>query len=136
MAKKRDIPIRRDPRLAGDLGLIFDNDVTRPLSDEEKSEKFLSKYMEVVDPVVKFEKYFLSSGYTIQSFFKRVKTDYIRLVVNGNWEEKRFVAVVNDICENNRPYSQVSLDICSKLYDSGRLSSQQRAKNRRNRGRI
>lgn len=140
MAKKRvrDIPVRRNPRLVGDSGLQFDNQDELPLAltDDEKADSFLSRYMERVDPLVRYSSYFDRSAMTVQSILKIVKVNYKSLVLNGKWDEKKYVAVVSDIFENGKVASPMSFDFTGRMYDENKLSAQQRAESRKRRNRL
>lgn len=137
-SKKEQTIIRRNARLVGDGGLSFDNqdELNFELTDEEKAQSFISKYQENVDPVGKFKDYFENSAMTVQAIFKIIKESYKKLVINGKWDEKKFVAVITDIFEEGRVFSPISVDLTGKLFDEGRLSSQVRAKNRQRRRRL
>ena len=137
-SKKEQPIIRRNARLVGDGGLSFDNqdELDFELTDEEKAQSFISKYQENVDPVGKFKDYFENSAMTVQAIFKIIKELYKKLVINGKWDEKKFVAVITDIFEEGRVFSPLSVDLTGKLFDEGRLSSQVRAKNRQRRRRL
>ena len=137
-SKKEQPIIRRNARLVGDGGLSFDNqdELNFELTDEEKAQGFISKYQENVDPVGKFKDYFENSAMTVQAIFKIIKESYKKLVINGKWSEKKFVAVITDIFEEGRVFSPLSVDLTGKLFDEGRLSSQVRAKNRQRRRRL
>lgn len=139
MGKKRTSKFdsaRKDPLLQGAQGLIFDNmkpeDVFE-LTDAQKATKFLSKYMEVIDPFVTYKEYFQASAKGEAWDMKDVKTQYVALVLKGNWSEEKYVTVINDIFENGAVFSPLTLDFRGRMYEAGQLASQKRQSTRRRR---
>lgn len=108
-----------------DFGEDFDLNV---LSDEEKSDAFLAKYMNIVDPIITYAKYFESSAKSVDHIFKEVKIYHKKLVVNGSWSERKYVEVINDLFENRVIISVVTLDRSGLMYDKGQLSSQRKSR--------
>lgn len=120
----KNLPIKRTPIMLGQQGLNFGNipeeDVTK-LTDDQKAARFLSKYQQVVDPVITYEDYFRSSAKSIDFIFKEIKTYYKKLVVNGDWSERKYVASVNNILENKMIFGVISLDRAGLFFDRGLL---------------
>lgn len=124
-------PIVRHPLYTGENALDFglDIDVTE-LTPEQKTDAFLSKYQRVVDPIVTYDKYFKSSAKGIDHIFRDVKLYYKKLVVEGTWSERKYVAVLDDIFTNRTILTVATLDFTGLRYDNGTLNSQ-RSKQRR-----
>jgi len=129
----QNIPIKRNPLMSGSEGLSFDNIESEELillTDSQKSEKFLSKYLEVVHPFTRFKEYFNSSAKTNSHLLKEIKTFYIKLVLSEKWSEKKYVACINDIFENKLVLGVTTLDLAGIKFDKGQLASQKRIEGR------
>jgi len=113
-----------------DFGEDFDPKV---LTVEEKQDDFMSKYMENIDPVGRYEKYFQSSAKSVDHILRDVKLFYKKLVLEGSWSDRKYVEVINDLFENRITISVVTLDRSGLMYDKGQLTSQRKV--RRGRGR-
>lgn len=126
---KKNLAIKRTPLMIGQQGLNFGNileeDVTK-LTDDQKAKRFLSKYQEVVDPIVTYEDYFHSSAKSIDFIFKEIKTYYKKLVLESGWTERKYVASVNNILENKMIFGIMSLDRSGLFYDRGLLDKNER----------
>lgn len=114
-------PLFKKEENALDFGEEFDPKV---LSSEEKQDAFLSKYMELVDPVGKYNKYFESSAKGVDHILRDVKLYYKKLVLEGSWSERKYVEVIDDLFENRVVISIVTLDRSGLMYDKGQLASQ------------
>lgn len=114
-----------------DFGDEFDPKV---LTVEEKQDAFMSKYMDVVKPVEKYKKYFESSAKDLDHILRDVKLYYKKLVLEGTWNERKYVEVIDDLFSNRVVISIVTLDRAGLMYDKGQLASQRNV--RRGRGRV
>lgn len=126
MTKK--IPAKRNPRLQKRPPLTFDNiskDDLITLTPREQTDAFMSKYLDVFNPVGKYKEYFDSSGYTISHLLKIIKQNYKTLVLDKNWDEVKFVTITNEIFETERMFAPGTYDFLSRLYDKNELESQQ-----------
>lgn len=129
----KNIANKHNPLFKEQQGLQFDN-VNEPitiLTEDQKVDKFLSKYLEVVNPVSTYKSYFESSAKEINHILKEIKNYYKKLVLNGTWSEKKYVLVINDIFENKMLFSINTLDISGLKYDKGTLQNQSRNTKRR-----
>lgn len=126
---KKNIPVKHHPLFQEEPTLDFGEefDVTE-LTEDQKVDAFLSKYMDIFKPVETFGKYFESSAKGIDHIFRDVKLYYKKLVLNGNWTEKKYVTVINDIFENKIVFSVATLDRSGLLFEKEMLGSQRRAK--------
>lgn len=113
-----------------DFGDEFDPKI---LTIEEKQDAFMSKYMDVIDPVEKYKKYFESSAKNLDHILRDVKLYYKKLVLEGTWNERKYVEVIDDLFSNRIVISVITLDRAGLMYDKGQLSSQRNV--RRGRGR-
>lgn len=117
MAKARKLPVRRDARMRGQAGLQFDNFKREQLVEltvEEKSEAFLSRFLETVDPFVRFERYFATSALSPQHILKLIKQMHRELVGSERWTEQKFTEVVTMTMEKGQLISPMSLDIVAR----------------------
>lgn len=116
-------PLFMKDESALDFGEDFDPQV---LTIEEKQDQFMSKYMDNIDPVGRYEKYFQSSAKGVDHILRDVKLFYKKLVLEGSWSERKYVEVVNDLFENRVTISVVTLDRSGLMYDKGQLASQRK----------
>lgn len=122
-------PAKHNPLFNQENALDFGEDFDpKVLSDEEKQDAFLSKYMDIVDPIIVYKKYFESSAKDIDHIFRDVKLYYKKLVLQGSWSERKYVEVINDLFENRVVISVVTLDRSGLMYDKGQLSSQRKSR--------
>lgn len=131
--------VKNDPLLQGKKGLEFDNiseSESTELTPAQKATVFLSKYMDVIDPIDTYSDYFHTSAKGEAWELKDIKTQYVNLVVSEKWSEEKYVAVINDIFENRAIFSPLTLDIRGRMYEQGSLSSQQRLARNKRRGRL
>lgn len=122
---RKDISARRNPLMKGeatlDFGLEAEEDIA--ITDEQKTDAFMSKWMDVVDPFVRYKKYFESAAKDDAHILLEVKRYYRKLVIDGSWTEKKYVAVVNDCMNNNMTITPVTLDVKGRMYDDGKMST-------------
>jgi hypothetical protein len=125
----KDIAAKRNPLFTGERPLAFDGladaEVTR-LTDAQEADSFLAKYMDVIDPVGTYAEYFRSSVKNVDHLLKEVKNYYRKLVVNGDWKERKYVQVLNDIFEKRLVLSPNTLEWGGKMFEKGELASQLR----------
>jgi hypothetical protein len=123
---KKSLPIKRTPIMLGQKGLAFGNipeeDVTK-LTDKQKTQQFISKYMQVFDPMERYKEYFESSAKGVDMIIKEIKTYHKKLVLEKGWSERKYVAAVNNILENKMVFGVITLDRAGLLYDKGLLNN-------------
>lgn len=124
---KKNLPIKRTPIMLGQKGLAFGNipeeDVTK-LTDKQKTQQFISKYMQVFDPMTRYKDYFESSAKGVDMILKEIKTYHKKLVLEKGWSERKYVAAVNNILENKMVFGVITLDRAGLLYDKGLLNNE------------
>lgn len=124
---KKNLPIKRTPIMLGQKGLAFGNipeeDVTK-LTDKQKTQQFISKYMQVFDPMTRYKEYFESSAKGVDMILKEIKTYHKKLVLEKGWSERKYVAAVNNILENKMVFGVITLDRAGLLYDKGLLDNE------------
>lgn len=124
----QNIPTKRHPFLAGNQGLDFGEELVEvyEMDENQKADVFLTKYMDVFDPLVTYERFFSSSAKGVDYILSEVKRYYRKLVVNGTWSERKYVTVINDLFENLVVFSPVTLDRSGLMYEKQSLASQRR----------
>lgn len=124
---KKNLPIKRTPIMLGQKGLAFGNipeeDVTK-LTDKQKTQQFISKYMQVFDPMTRYKEYFESSAKGVDMILKEIKTYHKKLVLEKGWSERKYVAAINNILENKMVFGVITLDRAGLLYDKGLLNNE------------
>lgn len=130
---KKNLPVKRNPHYNEDENALDFGEDFNPkiLTDDEKVDAFMSKYMDVVDPVERYKKYFESSAKGLDHILRDIKLYYKKLVVQGSWTERKYVAVINEILENRIVLSVVTLDKTGLMFDREQLASQRSTKRRR-----
>lgn len=126
--KQTQTPYKRSALHQGLPGLEFPN--IKPedliaLTPEQKSEKFISKYMEVVDPIKRFPQYFNHTAKDVSVIYRQIKVGYVNLVATEKWTEKKYVAVINYIFENTGEINSFTLDRMGFMYDNGALKKRE-----------
>lgn len=129
---KDNIPTKRNPFLQGETTL-FDLDeeyvvVEDELDPAQKADVFLSKYMEKIDPIVRYEKFFDGSVKSVDIIFREIKNLYKRTVVEKGWKEEKYIVVLDEIFKNNANLNIFTIDRLGRKYDSNDLSSQKKTR--------
>jgi|SRR5699024_1464726 len=113
----KKVSTKRDPLMRGVTPLGFDNytlDEVNELTEEQKLDKFMSKYMDVTRPLSKYKKYFESSAMETGHILREVKRFYGLLVLHGKWSEKQYVKVLDRVFRNRAVINSISLDIANR----------------------
>jgi hypothetical protein len=121
---RKDISNRRNPLLTGEATLDF-GEINEELviTDDQKADAFLSKWMEKVDPFIRYESYFKTSAKDDAHILLEVKRYYKKLVVEEEaWTERKYVAVINDCFKNKVSIGPVTLDVQGRIYDRNNKS--------------
>ena len=121
----RSTPIGKDATLAGASSLFdaleVDDAPEVEITDQEKASFFLSHYMSDVDPIVRYERYFEDSVKDVDLIFHDVKLYYTKLVLNGTWDEAKYVRVLDRVFTTNKPLNVYTFDTFGRLYDNGSM---------------
>jgi hypothetical protein len=136
---KVGLPNRRNPLFMNHQGLPFDNipeEIVTKRTDKQEADRFLTKYMQIVDPIITYQEYFDSTAKSIEYIFREIKVYYQKLVLNANWTERKYVAVINNIFENRMVFGVIALDRAGLLYDKGQLDTKSQPKRVERRRRI
>jgi hypothetical protein len=131
MKSNRKTSLKRDPLLAHETPLSFDNiseNETLKLSEEQAKDAFLSKWMDVVDPFIEYPKIFKNDAAESRKLLREIKNFYKRYVIDAAWSEKKYVFVINSIFETRSVFGPYSIERFGKLYDTEALPSQRRLK--------
>lgn len=130
MAKK---VIKTDPHFLGETPLNFDDLDVEQISaktDKEKATLFLEKYKKIVKPFTVYADFFKRDK-NVDLTLALIKRFYIKLVLNGDWTEKKFVASINNILANNGIFSERNLKENGLNFDNGNLQNRKRGRRRR-----
>lgn len=121
---------RRHPLMLGErplLALDEDEGDDTYLTDEQQATRFMSRWQEKVDPLIRYKDYFESSAKTSGHILKEIRRFYLQLVVNGNWSDGKFVAVVGKIMSDNQhTVNAPTLDVVGRQYDREQIKTQRR----------
>jgi hypothetical protein len=133
---RKDISGKNNPLFLGHKTLLFDNvteEEISQLTDQQRVDAFLSKYVRIFHPISEFSNFF--KVFNVDITFKLIKDLYKTYVLNSGWSERKYVSCINDIFEKRLDFSSYSLDKAGVLYERGELASQRRER-RNSRGRI
>lgn len=130
---KDNIPTKRHPFLQGEKTLlddIFEEDeeIFEELTPNQKADVFLSKYMEKIDPIVRYEKYFNKNVKGIDLIFREVKNYYKKTVIEKEWPEEKYIVVLDELFKNDNNLNIYVVDRFGKMYDNKALSSQKKTR--------
>ena len=126
---------RRHPLMLGEQPLLtLDEDTDNSgsaddtyLTEEQQATRFMSRWQEKVDPLIRYKDYFESSAKTSSHIFKEIRRFYLQLVINGNWSDGKFVAVVGKIMSDNQhTVNTPTLDVVGRQYDREQIKTQRR----------
>lgn len=110
--------VKRHPLFQGENTLDFGDEFdVQSLTDEQKADSFMSKYMDVINPIKTYETYFKSSAKSVDHILRDVKLYYRKLVLTNKWSEKKYVKVINQIFEKKLPLTVATLDRGGLIHD-------------------
>lgn len=128
----RDMRKKDHPGYMGMSPLVLDNGpVSTELTDDQKADFFLAKYMENVHPITLYADYFKSGAKDIEIILRDIKLYYKKLVLKGTITEKEYVTILDSIMRDNRPMSQYSFD-----YQVRAMNNRKKAQEPERRGRL
>lgn len=124
----RKPPAVHNPLFRGEITLEFDNVDAQLLSEDEKTDRFMSIYLRVAHPLTLNKAYFSSGDPSRNSarVFHMFKAGYKNFVVKLNWTEKKYAAVITDILETGKPATFNVMEEKGKAFDNNSLLSQRR----------
>lgn len=134
MSKSRHTPIKRDPFFNGAMKPLDFGDMTEDLmakTDDDKASKFLSDYMETVDPVAKYKSYFQASGKDTGHILRDVKLMYKRLVLEGKWSEEKLIDAFDTIFSEFIELNTVTMDRVGLKLERKKFGSSNNRRRRR-----
>lgn len=126
----------KHPLYRGDIPLLFDNDSVSNLTDNEKCNVFMSKWMDTFDPVDEYKKNLPKDEKELSKVLKMVKNNYKKCVLENSWTERKYIMVVDSILSTPMDFNYTNIMKQGKLYDDERLELQLREKRSRSRRRI
>lgn len=124
------------PLYRGDNALNFDNNNINELTDKEKCDVFLSKWMDTFDPIEEYKKHLPKDEKELSKKLKMVKTYYKNFVLENAWSERKYIMVIDSILSTSMDFNYNNVVNQGKLYDDERLEIQLREKRSRGRRRI
>lgn len=123
----RKVSGRKNPLFHDQSTLEFDNlskeEVTE-LTIEQKLDKFMSRWIELMRPVSKYSRHIEESNKSLDRIFRDVKLYYKKFVIEGEWSEKKYVMVIDNIMKSSFGITEKNLKFNGNLFDQGRLEIQ------------
>lgn len=122
----RKLPIKSDPFFNGKMAPLDFGDETESLMEmtpEQKTSKFLSDYMDEENPVGKYSSYFNASAKSTGHLLKDIKLYYKRLVVEGAWDEDKYISALDIIFNEFLELNVVTLDRVSMRIERQKFGS-------------
>jgi hypothetical protein len=129
---------KRDPLLKGAEPLPFDNlskEEVVSLTDSQKVDKFLSRWMELIRPMTKYKRFFEASENEHGHNLRLVKNMFKHFCIDGDWSERKFVICLDGVLLSKPAISVKALEASEKLYMTENLPMQLFEKQQRRRGR-
>lgn len=109
------------------IPLQFDNytiEELMELNDEEKQERFMSKYLKFVHPFSEYKTYFATKNMQPPVFLKFVKNFYKTYVLEKEWSEEKYIMVIDHICVKDYTLSHKAMEQFGEKYHKGELDIQ------------
>lgn len=103
--------IRQSPLYKGTKGLFDTEHSTIKLSDDRASQFFLSKYMEIADPIERYPKYFTGLYGSVDFIYRFIKLYYKKYVITKELTESQYVMVLDFIFESRIRMSDKTMDM-------------------------
>lgn len=127
MSEKKQ-SVKRNPLMAKATPLSFDNvkaEELIQLTDEQKADRFTSRWMEIMHPFTTYARA-LGGPKESKRTLKEIKNFYTRFVLREEWEEKKYVLVVNSILDARAQMGLIAIERFGKRYDDEELPAQVR----------
>lgn len=132
--RKRREPVKRSPLFQEDTMLSFDDphdqEELATLTVQQKMDKFMSKFMILVDPFVTYADFFEHAVKTSSHVLLDIKRNYKTVVLEDGWTERKYVAVVDSLLRGGADVNAYTLQSYGFMYDRDTLPSTQRTQRR------
>ena len=128
MRNNRKTSRRKDPLYMNKAPLLFDNiteEEELELSTSQQQDKFLSQWMELIDPFEEFPKVFNHKN-NPDRILRDIKNYYKKYVIENKWTEKKYVFVINSIFEARTILAPFTIEKFGRTYEEGLLPIQVR----------
>ena len=122
---------KKNPLYNKNKPILFDNieeDAILRMTPNQEAEFFMSRWLELIDPIIIYSKYFKNSTITKDRIFHSVKIYFIRKVIESDWTEQKYVMVLDHMMRNNIHIIDKTIDDNGILFDEERLELQLREK--------
>lgn len=134
MARKRHTPrresVKRSPLFQGDEMLSFDDPADREelktLTTEQKMDKFMSKYMILVDPFATYAESLEHARKTPAHVMLDIKRGYKTFVLEEQWTEQKYVQIVDSLMHGGADVNEYTLRSHGFMHDRGNTPPPQR----------
>lgn len=121
----RKTSISENPFLQGTAPLPGFED-TMSLSGEDAASIFLRNWQEETHPLFTYERFFKRTKQTPEIVFSFMKKAFIHFVWELDWDEKKFLVIIDHLLTHENILSFDMIEKNSKLYDDKRIGRKQR----------
>lgn len=137
--KRNPLLLGHEPLALGDEGVDMEEILL--LTPQQAADEFLSRWMETVDPIVKYKRYFtetvdVNSHEEMDRALATIKRLYRACVVEVEWDEYKFVTVLDHLLSSNMALAMENMAKAEELYIAGRCAAQLKEKRLKGRRRI
>lgn len=137
---QRAEPVKRSPLFQEDTMLSFDDpadqEILATLTVPQKMDKFMSKYMALVDPFVTYATYFEHSHKTAAHILLDIKRNYNTMVLKQEWTERKYVEIIDALLMAGSDVNEYTLQSHGILYDRGALAPEKKPQQQQRRRRV
>ena len=126
---------KNNPKLSGEEGLEGFEDFF-VLSDKEKADRWMSKWLETAKPFYNYNTWLTQMnsvyGDSHAVSFAKIKNFYNHFVINQQWNEKKYVAVLDEILKGK--INRLSIGLIEEkgdAYENGMLQVQRNAERKK-----
>lgn len=124
-----DTAKKRQAKLARESYDLF-SDESYEKTDDERVESFFVRWLTAVHPVTRYADLFALAE-TKSKTFRFVKLCYARLVIDGTWTEKEYVATLDVVLRDFLPVTVKQLEATKATLDAERERKADSTKRRR-----
>jgi hypothetical protein len=111
--------IKRNPLMLRQLPLEFESHSAREvmaLTPEQDAERFLSKWMQIVDPYETYKKFFERSVSHGEVELHFIRAFYRKYCIEDSWSEQKYATVINALLESRSMLTSKTLDLIKTYY--------------------